>query len=122
MRLIGLIVTMAIILVLTVFFLKGPSMFSTSGGGSSRKDGMGTTIPGAARAKAFDDVCMSNLKQVRMSISISHDSNGDEGYPATIEETRLGKDFYRCPLGHEPYSYDPQTGTVKCVHPGHEKY
>ncbi len=115
--LIGLLVTVAIIAVLAVVFLQGGN-----GGKSMRKDGLGTTVPGAVKAKATDDVCLSNLRQVRMSIMISHDSDPDEGYPATLKETRLGSQFYSCPLGHEPYQYNPQTGEVHCVHPGHEKF
>lgn len=118
---IGLLVTAAIILLLTVFFLKGTSVFS-GGSASNRKDGLGKTIPGAVKAAATDDVCRSNLNQVRLSLTIAHDSNGDEGWPATIQDTKIGNQFYSCPLGHEPYKYDPQTGTVRCVHLGHEKF
>ena len=27
-----------------------------------------------------------------------------------------------CPVGEEPYDYDPTTGQIHCVHPGHERY
>ena len=105
----------AIIAILAVVFLKG------GGTMTQRKDGIGKTIIGQTRADAKDDVCRSNLKQVREGLQIAQDPV--EGtWPATLEETRLGKDFYSCPLGHEPYQYDPKTGQVHCVHPGHEKY
>ncbi len=89
-------------------------------GGSTRKDGKGQTIIGASMYKAKDEVCKSNLGQVRASIQIRHTT--DDEYPASLEDTRLGKDFYSCPIGKEPYVYDPQEGTVKCPHPGHEDY
>jgi hypothetical protein len=71
---------------------------------------------------AKDDVCISNLHQLRMAIGMIHDQDPDEHWPATLQETRLGSEFYKCHLGKEPYDYNPETGEVKCVHPGHEKY
>lgn len=116
------LVVIAIIAVLAVVVLKGSGAFSNQG--SPRADGRGTTVPGLVKAKAEDTVCKSNLAQVRMSLGITHDTGGDETWPQSLEETKLGKQFYSCPMtkGQEPYSYDPQTGTVKCVHPGHGKY
>lgn len=87
---------------------------------SARPDGKGQTLVGQAIYKARDEVCRSNINQVRQSLQIAWTT--DEAYPATIQETRLGEDFYKCPLGKEPYDYDPQTGQVRCKHPGHEKF
>jgi len=43
--------------------------------------------------------------------------------PKTLAEVRgLGNDMKQCPIGKEPYEYDPATGKVHCPHPGHEKY
>lgn len=94
--------------------------FGGKGGGSTRADGKGQTIIGASMYKAKDEVCKSNLGQVRAAVQIRHTT--DDEYPANIEDTRIGQDFYRCPIGKEPYQYDPQTGEVHCLHPGHEKY
>lgn len=118
--LVGLLVTFAIIAVLAVVFLKGGNVFGSNS--SPRKDGRGTTVPGLVKAKAEDEVCRSNLGQVRMSLQISRDANGDESWPESLQETRLGSQFYMCPMGKEPYRYDPATGKVSCPHPGHEKY
>lgn len=118
--LVGLLVVVLIIAVLSVVFMKGGSVFG--GPGSSRKDGLGTTVPGSAIAAARDEVCRSNLNQVRQSLGIVHDQDTEAKWPATLEETKLGADFYRCPLGHEPYRYNPETGEVKCPHPGHEGF
>ncbi len=120
--LVGLLVVIAIIAVLAVVTLKGTGAFGKSE--SPRADGRGTTIPGLAKAKAEDTVCQNYLGQLRMSLQIAHDTGGDESYPQTLEETRLGNQFYSCPMGKgkEPYGYDPTTGRVWCIHPGHEKY
>ena len=42
--------------------------------------------------------------------------------PASLAAAKITGDLARCPIGHEPYVYDPATGTIHCVHPGHEKY
>jgi len=119
--LVGLLVVVVIIAILAVVFMRGNNAFSAAGTGSPRPDGKGTTIPGLLIAKAKDDVCLLHLKDLRMALSIVHD-NGDDKWPATLEETKQGSEFYSCPLGHEPYKYNSETGDVKCVHPGHEKY
>lgn len=119
--LVGLLVVFAIIAILAVVFMKGGNVFSAPGSGSTRPDGKGTTIPGAAMAKAHDDECRLHLQDLRMAIQVA-EMNDDDKPPATLEETKQGPEFYKCPLGGEPYQYDPSTGKVKCVHPGHEKY
>ncbi len=118
--LVATLIVIAIIGVLAVVLLKGSGAFGGKGG-SSRADGKGTTVLGAAKLKAVDTACRSNLGQVRLAIQV-YQSTNDEAVPATIQETRIGNDFYRCPLGKEPYDYDPATGKVSCPHPGHGKY
>ena len=76
---------------------------------------------GLAELAAKDTVCRSNLGQVRASLQIA-ETNNEEKYPENIEDTKLPKEFYSCPLGKEKYVYDPTTGKVYCPHPGHEKY
>lgn len=115
--LVATLIVIVIIAMLSVVLLTG----SLGGGTSHRKDGLGTTIPGAVKMAAKDDVCRSNLNQVRLGVQVAR-TNADDTPPATIEETKLGSDFYKCPIGKEPYAYDPATGEVRCVHPGHEKY
>jgi hypothetical protein len=78
-------------------------------------------VLGQARYDAKDDVCRSNLASLRQAIQIFESTNDDHP-PDSLSETKLGQEFYNCPIGHEPYAYDPATGTVHCVHPGHEKY
>lgn len=114
--LVASLIVIAIIAILAVVLLKA----NLGEGKSSRPDGKGTTIPGAVMMKAQDTVCKDKLNQVRMSLQMSHTT--DDTYPSTIQETRLGNSFYQCPIGKEPFNYDPQTGKVQCPHPGHENY
>ena len=118
--LVGTLITITIMAVLAVALFKGSGAF---GGQSApaRKDGRGTTTMGLAELKAKDAVCQSNLGQVRMALQIAQ-SNNDEKYPETLQETKLPTEFYKCPLGKESYIYDPATRKVFCPHPGHEKF
>jgi hypothetical protein len=87
---------------------------------SGRADGLGKTVQGAARARALDITCKSNLEQVRQSIQFF--ASSEDTPPAKLEDTKLPSEMYKCPIGHEAYEYDPSTGGVKCPHLGHEKY
>jgi hypothetical protein len=120
--LIGLMAAMAIIAILSVGLFYGSGMLKGGPAKSPRKDGKGTTIPGLAKLQAQDTVCRNNLSQLRSGLQIAQTSSGDDTYPQTLEETRLGSSFYQCPVGKERYTYDPTTGQVTCPHPGHEKY
>src|SRR5579884_2750552 len=117
------LLTVAIILVLVVVMFKGSSIFGLGPGSpaKARPDGLGTTVLGAARYDAKDQVCRSNLASLRQAIQLVTQSNDDHP-PASLADTHLGRDMYSCPVGHEPYQYDPATGQVHCVHPGHENY
>lgn len=118
--LIEILVVMCIISVLAGAMYGGARVFGMNGK-SARKDGKGTTTLGLAKLSADDTVCQSNIAQVRLAIQVAQ-TNGDDKPPATITELKLPKEFESCPLGKEPYVYDPATGKVKCPHPGHEKY
>ncbi|CAN5419920.1 hypothetical protein BH11ARM1_BH11ARM1_03950 [soil metagenome] len=120
--LIALLIVVAIMAVLAVVLLKGSGAFAGAGENNSpRKDGKGTTTVGLVKLSADDTVCRSNIQQVREAIIIAR-SNADDAPPADLTALRLPPEFSVCPLGKEPYAYDPTTGTVHCVHPGHEKY
>lgn len=115
--LVASLIVLVIIAILAVVVFNG----SLGAGKSTRKDGLGTTIPGKVKAAARDDVCRSNLNQVRMAIQIER-STADDAPPASLKDLRLSEEFLKCSIGQEPYEYDPETATVKCPHPGHEKY
>jgi hypothetical protein len=118
--LVGLLIAMVIIGILAVAAMKGSSMFGAKGP-SARKDGKGSTTYGLAKLAAKDVECQSNIGQTRLGLQIAA-TNADEKFPDNLEATRIGADFYKCPVGGERYTYDPATGIVKCPHPGHEKY
>lgn len=117
--LVGLLVSVGLVVVLAVVFAVGSGLFGEKSG--KRKDGKGETVIGKSMYAAKDDVCRSNLGQVRQSLEIAKDPVEGTN-PESLEETKLGNDFYKCPVGSEPYEYDKATGQVKCVHVGHEKY
>ncbi len=117
--LVGMLVAAAIVLVAVVVFTTDP--FHFSGAAPARADGKGTTVMGASIYKAKDATCQSNLQQLRMSLQANADPS-EGAFPQSLEETRLGPEFLKCPVGGEPYVYDPQTGQVHCPHPGHERF
>lgn len=119
--LVSTMAVLVIIAILMVAMMKGSNLFGAPQ--SPRADGRGTTVPGLVKAKAEDTVCRDYLRNLRMSLEIAKTSNDDQ-WPTTLEDTRLGKTYYSCPMGKgkEPYTYDPATGEVHCIHPGHEKY
>jgi prepilin-type N-terminal cleavage/methylation domain-containing protein len=89
-------------------------------GGKSGKPGERRVTP---LSKAHDTECLSNIRSVRQSIAAAHAGDADEKYPASLAELReLPRELRACPVGKEPYVYDPSTGEVHCPHPGHENY
>ena len=117
--LVATLIVIAIMGILAVAMLRPWAVGGTAK--PARADGKGNSIPGLARLKAEDEVCRSNLGQVRLMIQTQ--MGGEDTPPASLTELRgLPKEFLSCPIGKEPYQYDPATGTVRCVHPGHEKY
>ena len=118
--LIGMLVVVAIIGIMAAVFIGGGQGGSLGVGESKRADGKGRTVLGAAMESARDDVCRSNLGQLRASIQIQ--TTTDEEKPASLAALPGMSSVSSCPIGKEPYEYDPTTGAVKCPHPGHGKY
>lgn len=118
--LVATLIVIAIMAILAVAMLRPWAVGGTAK--PARADGKGSTVPGLVKLKAEDAVCQSNLGQVRSFIQVARASAEDQPPQTLAEIPGLPKDFLVCPLGHEPYSYDPAAGTVRCVHPGHEKY
>lgn len=113
--LVGLLVVIAIIAILAV-------VVTTGGFGnrkSTRKDGLGTTVQGGARAQAMDTQCVSNLQQIRLWVQTQ--TTTEDEMPKSLADSRLPEDMLKCPIGKEPYDYNPAAGTVHCKHPGHEE-
>jgi prepilin-type N-terminal cleavage/methylation domain-containing protein len=80
----------------------------------------------APMERARDVVCMQNLRSVRQCIEAARSLDTDASeprFPAALTDMReLSGELRACPEGKEPYQYDPTTGKVRCVHPGHETY
>ena len=112
--------TLAIICILMVGTFYGSGMFKGEAK-SSRKDGLGKTIPGLVRYKAKDDVCRSNLRQARAAIELLS-INDEDKPPQDLSQARLPAEMLKCVVGKEAYLYDPATGKIACPHPGHEAY
>jgi hypothetical protein len=118
--LMGLLAAILIIgIVVAVYFTGGFGMFGETVM-PARADGQGKTTVGRAAARAKDEVCRSNLRQVNMSIEVAKTS-GD--VPASLQELGLGPEFMKCAIEpHEAYVYDGMGGRVTCPHPGHESF
>lgn len=84
---------------------------------SSTKDAHGKTVESPIqRAKSVE--CTNNLQQIRQSLQMASYS---EETPRSLQELRgLPASMLSCPVGKEPYLFDPQTQRVQCQHPGHQ--
>lgn len=116
--LVGTLVAVALVLVLVLVFAFGGF---GSKADNQRKDQVGETVIGQSVARAKDAKCMENLRNIRGMIDVER-TNADQP-PASLSELRgLPADMLVDPIGKEPYAYNPEDGTVHCIHPGHEKY
>lgn len=115
------LIVVAIILVLVIVFFTGKAPGMAAAETKPRADGQGKTAPGRVMLAAKDDVCRERLGQVRAGIAVYKSTNPDEN-PSSIDQIKIGNEFYACPIGKEKYDYDPATGQVHCPHKGHEAY
>ena len=75
--------------------------------------------------RAHDVDCMNNLRQIRAAYQIATTGSEDEQKPQTLADLRpqgISENMTRCPVGGEPYTYNPATGEVHCPHPGHDAF
>ncbi len=112
--LIGLLLVIVIIGILMAMYGGFPG-----GGKGSSGSGGAVTVLGGAKGRAEDVVCQNNIQQLRTAISIYQGNN--QAFPPSLESLNAGITL-SCPVGGEPYEYDPSTGQVHCVHPGHERF
>ncbi|MCC6404386.1 MAG: hypothetical protein IT207_10305 [Fimbriimonadaceae bacterium] len=117
--LVGVLASVVILVGLAVVFSVGSGIFGEKV--PERKDKQGETLVGRSILRAKDTKCISNLGQVRQAIETNKDPVDDVN-PADLGSIGLSPDFLKCPIGKEPYTYDPSTGKVSCPHPGHEEY
>lgn len=113
LTLIALLVVIVIIAILFSLYGGGPS----AGGGAA---GTGGTVLGGAIDRARGVTCRNNLQQIRAAIS-TYSGMNDGSFPPSLDTLQLGVPL-QCPEGGEPYQYDPTTGQVHCLHPGHQSF
>src|SRR5690349_21845006 len=94
--LVATLIVIAIMGILAVAWLKPWAVGGTAK--PARADGKGNTVPGLVKLKAEDEVCRSNLGQVRLAIQVAQ-SSGEDTAPQSINDLRLPKEFSYCPLG-----------------------
>ncbi|MCS7263774.1 MAG: type II secretion system GspH family protein [Armatimonadetes bacterium] len=71
------------------------------------------TTYGAALERAKEVECMNNLHQIRQLIQMFVSEQGS--YPPNLQSLRFPAGVQPfCPITKGPYTYDPNTGTVKC--------
>ncbi|MFN4032716.1 MAG: type II secretion system protein [Fimbriimonadales bacterium] len=118
MRLVGVLVSVAILGVLLMVWL----YYGAGGGASSASPATATPASrvGEVRQAAESVECRNNLSQIRQAIQIR--TTTEETYPASLQELGLPGTMLRCPVSGQPYQYDPATGQVRCTTPGHMSY
>ena len=124
--LIALLVVAAIIMIWAAMYFgkNGGAGLTTVGGkknhalldSKSKKQ----TIVGQSLDTAKSADCRERLIQVRTGIY--NYQTTENGFPHTLKDIELGvgADYFQCPVSKQPYTYDPETGTVKC--PTHSNY
>lgn len=82
-----------------------------------------TTTPGLAQQQARGVECRSNLNQIRQAIQMYLAS--EETFPpdlSALSSYGVTPSLRQCPVSGYPYRYDPRTGRVWCVTPGHQGF
>lgn len=115
----GFFTLIELLVVLAIIF----GFFWVFMGGSNRpsRPGGPTTTPGMAIEQAKNVECRTNLGQIRQAIEIFKMTN-ENNPPRTLDDLRLPTESTHCPVGKQEYTYDPQTGQVRCSTPGHDRY
>lgn len=114
------LMVIAIIGILAVVMYVGVDALGGQPKPSPRADKLGNSTLSLSKLKAVDDVCMSNLRQVRMAVQMTRQT--EDQLPMSLNDLPSVRSLASCPIGHEPFNYNPATGEVTCPHPGHEKY
>jgi type II secretory pathway pseudopilin PulG len=112
-----LVVTVLIIVVVYAVYGRGGGLGGATGVGPE-DIGEAHTVPGVALERARGVECEQNLRSIRQAITAYRLEN--EASPPSLADLRLG--ISSCPVSHNPYAYDPATGTVRCTTPGHETF
>jgi hypothetical protein len=110
--LVGLVLTLAIVGGIMYFMAKqSEQALGVDPGGHSKN------------AAASDAVCRTNLDSVRNCVMAAKAADPEGRCPPSLDQVSGVTDsMKKCPVGDEPYVYDPATGQVHCQHAGHESY
>ena len=107
-----------LLVVIALMAVLGAGLYTFYAGKVSGKKGE----PKTPMTATYDSVCLQNIGSVRQCIK-AEEATDDEKHPTALTAIKsLTPDLRACPVGKEPYTYDPATGEVHCAHPGHEKY
>ncbi len=120
MRLVGVLVSIAILGVLLMVWL----YYGTGGSAQGDVATPGAPPPasrvGEVRQAAESVECRNNLSQIRQAIQIR--TTTEETYPASLQELGLPAQMLSCPVSGQSYLYDPVAGQVRCPTAGHMSY
>lgn len=124
--LIGILAAAVIIGIVIFFMFSGGTGTSTVKKDSKLVDqsSQKQTIYGKAIDTGKGVDCREHLNQIRSGIQNYKISSPDNANPPTMNDIGLGvaATYFECPVSHQPYIYDPATGTVRCQYPGHASY
>ncbi|GIV05657.1 MAG: hypothetical protein KatS3mg016_1232 [Fimbriimonadales bacterium] len=115
MRLVGVLVSIAILAVLLMVWL----YHGTGSSGASSASPPASRV-GEVRQAAESVECRNNLSQIRTAIQMR--TTTEETYPASLQELGIPATMLSCPVSGQAYQYDPNTGQVRCSAPGHMSY
>lgn len=121
-----LLIALVVICILLLIFLPRYLGGKSSKGEEAALRELGIKKPqtSAGAIELGKDVeCMNNLKQIRSAITMFQSS--EDQLPSSLRDfvpSYFSESFIKCPVGGEPYLYNPASGTVRCPHPGHEKF
>lgn len=115
--LVEMLVVLVVIAVLAMF------LFPRYLGGGKTPDGKTIQSP-KQRGQSVE--CRNNLSQARMAYQMATASAlDDEGRPRSLADLKaqgLTDSMMACPVGKEPYRFDPANGRIGCAHSGHESF
>ncbi|MBQ0106130.1 MAG: hypothetical protein KBT47_08885, partial [Armatimonadetes bacterium] len=116
---IGILVVAVLIIGGVLFF--GYNWFNKAGKPETMTDYSNSTkntVYGQSMDAAKAVECQSNLGQIRSSINMS--AQGEGQFPATLQDIHFPQEMYSCPMSKQAYLYDPTTGRVQC--PSHPEF
>ncbi len=113
---VGVLVAVAILAILLMVWL----YYGTGGQSGNTPGAPPVSRIGETKSAARGVECRNNLSQIRTALQMRQGT--EESLPATLKELGLPDSMLACPESGQPYQYDPNTGTVKCLTPGHMSY